>query len=67
MPQQWVRVKDPVTGHEFSVSPEQADMAGVQPIDKQAATAFGEQAATKYKTSVDEQAAKKADAASKGA
>ena len=38
---EWVRVKDPVTGHEFSVSAEQANAVGAKPINKEATDGTG--------------------------
>lgn len=57
---EWVRIKDPDTGHEISVSAEQAALAGAKPLDKKdAQTPFGGPAPVKYHTTVDEAAASK--------
>lgn len=55
----WVRVKDPATGHEFTATAEQADAAGVRPLSKEAASPFGAPLEPKYHTTVDEAAAAK--------
>ena len=54
----WVRVKDPATGHEITVTAEQADAAGVRPLAKDAASPFGAPLEPKYHTTVDEAATK---------
>ena len=61
---EWVRVKDPATGHEVTVTAEQAEMAGVRPLDKkEALTPHGEPRRAVYKRDIEEAAA----AAKKGA
>lgn len=60
---EWVRVKDPATGHEITVTAEQAALAGVQPLKKEAVTPHGEPRQVTYSRTVDEAAA----AARKGA
>lgn len=57
---EWVRVKDPDTGHYVSMSVEQANLVGAKPIaDADAVSAFGAPLPPKFKTTVDEAAAKK--------
>lgn len=60
---EWVRVKDPDTGHEVSITAAQADAVGAKPLDKPALSPFGAPLPPKTKTTVDEAAA----AAKKGA
>lgn len=68
MPIEWVRVKDPDTGHEITISAAQAQAVGARELSsRDALTAFGEPIPVKYRTSVDEAAAKKAAASEKGA
>lgn len=38
---EWVRVKDPVSRHEFTITRDHADSAGLKPIDKPAADTYG--------------------------
>lgn len=58
----FVRVKDPDTGHEISVSAEQADLVGVRPLSKAAVDAQGKPLPVKTSVTVDEAAAKKVSA-----
>lgn len=55
---EWVRVKDPDTGHEITMSTEQANAVGASPVDtKNATTASGDPRPPKYHTTVAEAAA----------
>ena len=60
----WVRVKDPATGHEITMTEEQAKLVGATALDKKdALTPHGDPRAVTYKRTVDEAA----NAAKKGA
>lgn len=57
---EWVRVKDPDTGHEITMSADQANAVGARPVDKKVATsADGAPLPPKYFTTVDAAAARK--------
>lgn len=53
----WVRVKDPVTGHEISVSEEQANIVSVKPLPKPATAAHGGPRPVTYQRTLVEAAA----------
>lgn len=54
---EWVRVKDPATGHEITISAEQAQAFGASPINKPATAPSGDPLEPKYHRSIDEAAA----------
>ena len=55
---EWVRVKDPDTGHEITMSAEQANAVGASPSStKDAVSASGAPRPPKYQTTVNEAAA----------
>lgn len=53
---EWVRVKDPDTGHEITMSAEQANAFNAKALDKDAVGADGQPLAPKYHRTVNEAA-----------
>lgn len=57
---EWVRVKDPDTGHEITMSADQANSVGARPVEKKDATsASGLPLPPRYHTTIDAAAARK--------
>lgn len=59
MPIEWVRVKDPDTGHEITMSVEQARLVDAKPVDKPAVGPDGNPLPPKPSVSVSDAAAAK--------